>query len=208
MYIDMDIKYCNAKRVFRNIQLIEKTNNECVYYKLKDLIDSVNERIFIEYYLDSHIINNFGRYINLNVSLGKSVFYLNIYKTLVKNYPIFDIFDNQDSENCNYNSNYFKDYHELLYDIKEYVLELGKRYNYYNNLLYIIGKYNIEGLFIFPVNNIDKKQDIKYYVYDKCLEYLENNGINYIKNNDINIDDVFVCSKNTVSEESFLLYYV
>lgn len=206
----MDITYCNAKRVFRNIQTNEKNNNECVFYKLKDLINSINERIFIEYYLDEHIKNNFGRYINLNVNLGKSIFYLNIYKTLVKNYPIFDIFDNQDSDKYNNNKYYFRDFHELLYDIKQYVSELGMRQNYYNNLIYGIGKYNIESLFIPPVNNviIDNKFNIKSYIFNRCLEYLQYNGISYYNKNSYNINKIFVCSKNTVSDESLILYYV
>jgi hypothetical protein len=204
----MDITYCNAKRVFRNIKQIEK--NECVFYKLKDLINSINERIFIEYYLDDHIKNNFGRYINLNVNLGKSIFYLNIYKTLVKNYPIFDIFDNQDSNEYSNDKYYFRDFHELLYDIKQYVIELGNKYNYYNNLIYGIGKYNIESLFNLPVNNVifDNKYEIKHYVYTKCLEYLQYNGISYYNKQGNNINNIFVCSKNTVSDESLILYYV
>ena len=71
----METMFYNANQVFNNIQQLEDP-----YYQLKEFIDNLNERIYLTYYLDGHIRENFGKYINYNILNGNSFFHLNLYK--------------------------------------------------------------------------------------------------------------------------------
>ena len=210
----METMFYNANQVFNSIQLLEDP-----YYQLKEFIDNLNERIYLTYYLDGHIRENFGKYINYNILNGNSFFHLNLYKTLVKDKYYFDIFDNQDSEAYGSYLEYFKEYHQLLFKVKQYtILMQHKNYNY-SNLVNKIGKFNLKKLFIpfdmvkscpnnTDIQNYSRVQSIRYHILNRCFEYFSYNGVQFYNKYLNDINQIFKETEFTRDQSSFLLQLV
>ena len=209
----METKYYNANEVFNNIQRLEDP-----YYPLKEFIDNLNERIYLTYYLDGHIRENFGRYISYNIQNGNSIFHLNLFKTLVKNRYYFNIFDNQDSEVYNSSFDFFREYHQLLFNVKQYTISMQNQHYNYCQLVNKIGKFNIKELFISNTSNVlpytsnisitDRKQSIRYHILNRCFDYFSYNGIHFYNKYLNDINKIFTETELTNDQSSFLLQLV
>ena len=206
--------FYNANQVFNSIQLLEDP-----YYQLKEFIDNLNERIYLTYYLDGHIRENFGKYINYNILNGNSFFHLNLYKTLVKDKYYFDICDNQDSDVYDSYLEYFKEYHQLLFKVKQYTISMQNRSYIYGDLVNKIGKFNLKRLFIpsnmvnsYPYNSeiqiSNRNQSIRYHILNRCYEYFSHNGIHFYNKYLNDINQIFKETEFTRDQTSFLVQLV